>query len=107
MKSTIQNPLVLHHRVDRRCRFSINRDFINLLPMLFEQWQSVESYRLNRPAASLVVSLDAGVDCFSWLEIQNIALSKIHADRVKSKSAFYNIDQDDVELQPQPTAFCF
>ncbi|WP_353079023.1 hypothetical protein [Synechococcus lacustris] len=98
MKSTIQNPLVLHHRVDRRCRFSINRDFINFLPILFEQWQSVESYRLNRPAASLVVKLDAGVDCFSWLKVQNIALSKIHVDRVES--AFYNIDQDDVELAP-------
>lgn len=97
MKSTIQNPLVLHHRVDRRCRFSINRDFINLLPILFEQWQSVESYRLNRPAASLVVSLDAGIDCFSWLEVQNIALSKIHADRIKS--AFYNIDQDKIDQE--------
>jgi heavy metal translocating P-type ATPase len=87
--------LSLQHWVDRRYRFSVNRDFINLLPLLFEQWQWVESYRLNRAAASLVVSLSAGVGYDSWLRMQNDTLIEIHADKIRSS---YNNDQDKVEL---------
>jgi heavy metal translocating P-type ATPase len=87
--------LSLQHWVDRRYRFSVNRDFINVLPLLFEQWQWVESYRLNRAAASLVVSLSAGVGYDSWLRMQNDTLIGIHADKIRSS---YNNDQDKDEL---------
>jgi heavy metal translocating P-type ATPase len=95
MISPSLNPLSLQHWVDRRYRFSVNRDFINVLPLLFEQWQRVESYRLNRAAASLVVSLSAGVGYDSWLRMQNDTLIEIHADKIRSS---YNNDQDKDEL---------
>jgi heavy metal translocating P-type ATPase len=95
MISPSLNPLSLQHWVDRRYRFSVNRDFINVLPLLFEQWQWVESYRLNRAAASLVVSLSAGVGYDSWLRMQNDTLIEIHADKIRSS---YNNDQDKDEL---------
>ena len=95
MISPSLNPLSLQHWVDRRYRFSVNRDFINLLPLLFEQWQWVESYRLNRAAASLVVSLSAGVGYDSWLRMQNDTLIEIHADKIRSS---YINDQDKDEF---------
>jgi heavy metal translocating P-type ATPase len=95
MISPSLNPLSLQHWVDRRYRFSVNRDFINVLPLLFEQWQWVESYRLNRAAASLVVSLSAGVGYDSWLRMQNDTLIEIHADKIRSS---YINDQDKDEF---------
>jgi heavy metal translocating P-type ATPase len=58
---------MLRHRVDQRCRFSLQPDVAPLLPGLLQLLPGVAHHRLNSLSASLVLKFEPGVDPAHWL----------------------------------------
>ncbi len=98
LQQIIFEPLVLRHRIGRRCRFAVDLsccdviyDFINSLP-------GIKKFRFNSLSASLIIEFSPDVDFDSWLSSSNKKLTILALSN--SSSTLSSFTLSDSELPP-------